>query len=402
MRAQFALIVRDPVLRMLCLAVLLTGTYGSSIGIYQSLIGITVFHLSDTAYSVVLAGILAMSVSASVGIGIVTDQRPSRRRMAMLATAMMICGASTVWLGHAPVFFVLAHVGMIPFNAALFGQVFAVTRLQTAHLSRRDRDGIMAIVRALFAVPFVIVLPLWGRSFAAGLPLTTVYPVAAGVAATLLALILFAWPRDAVAPWTEQKSGLGFRASLREMAHPPLLLRVMLVGAIHSGSAIAGVILSLVFEQAAHRTTADVGLFFGIFVAIEVAVTLSVGQVLKLLPRLKIIALGAVTYAIFLLLLPWVAPTPYVWLLTIPAGAGGALIYALAIGYLQDLLGARAGAGSSLLAVMRIAADGLCAAIFAVGTWLGGYSLVAIMGATTMVLAISLILWLDRGRHASI
>jgi hypothetical protein len=316
--------------------------------------------------------------------------------MGLFATTMMILGTFTVWNGQSVTAFVLAHMLLIPLSGSLLGQLFAVARLVTADLPRNDRDALLAILRALFAVPFVIVLPLWGQAFQAGLSLLVIYPTTMVVALLQLAVILRFWPADTRAPWREQKSGLGFRASLAEMLRGPVLLRVMLVGAMHSGTAICGVILGLVFAQASGRGTADVGLFFGLFVAIEVVVTLLIGQLLLVLRRLHVIALGVVTYAGFLALMPFLAPTPWIWLLVFPAGAGGAMIYALAIGYLQDLLGARAGAGASLLALQRLSTEGLSATIFAFGAWVHGYDLVALLGALTMMLAIGAILWLDR------
>ena len=77
-------------------------------------------------------------------------------------------------------------------------------------------------------------------------------------------------------------------------------------------------------------------------------------KLLRVMPRLWIIASGAGIYAVFLGLLPILAPTPWVWALVFPAGAGGAMVYALAIGYLQDLMGRRAGAGASLIALQRL------------------------------------------------
>ena len=112
--------------------------------------------------------------------------------------------------------------------------------------------------------------------------------------------------------------------------------------------------------------------------------------------RLHIIAVGTFAYAGFMALLPLLADTGALWLLIVPAGVGGAFIYALAIGYLQDLLGKRAGAGSSLIALQRLSSDGLSALIFAIGAALSGYGLVMVMGAVTISAAMIAILWLDR------
>lgn len=396
MIAAFRLIRGDATLRLMIWAMLLQGGFAASVGTYQSLIAVTIFGLSDNAYALILLASLLVSVAASIGVGILTDQRPSRRVLALCAAATMAAGGLLVLAGQSPVAFVLAHVLLLPVTGTLFGQLFAVARLVTANLPRADRDGIMAILRATFALPFVVLLAIWGAVFAAGLPLIAVYGWTAISGALLMALIATRWPRDRDAPWTEVKSGLGFRASLSEMLHGPVLLRVALVGAIHSGSALSGVIVGLLLHAVPGRGAGDVGAFFAVFVAIEIAVTLSVGTLRRSFRRLHIIAAGVFIYAAGLALLPAFAAGPGLWLLCIPYGAGGAMIYALAIGYLQDQLGSRAGAGASLLALQQIAAQGLSAAVFALGAALGGYGLAAVMGAVVMVVAMLAILWLDR------
>jgi len=397
---QFRLIAADPTLRLVVGAVLLFGIHAASVAIYQSLIAISIFGISDRFYSIVLLVALIVSVGASVGVGIVTDQRPSRRMMALGASALMVAGSALVWIGNSPAFFVVAHMLLLPASGSLFGQLFAVARLASARLAPQDRDAVLTIVRATFALPFMIVLPLWGMAFDEGLSLLAIYPAVLAVSLCLLALIWLRWPADEAAPWTEQKSGLGFRASIGEIVTRPVLIRVMLMGAIHSGSAISGVVVGLIFDEASGRGAGDVGLFFGLFVAVEVVVTLSVGQLLRVMPRLWIITSGAGIYAVFLGLLPILAPSPWVWALVFPAGVGGAMVYALAIGYLQDLMGRRAGAGASLIALQRLSSDGISALIFAIGTWLSGYGLVSILGAAALFAAGAAILWLDRGREA--
>ncbi len=396
----FRLILANPTLSMIAAAFLLFGSHVASIGPYQSLIAIRLFGISDAAYSAIMVVGVLVSVSASIGVGIITDQRPSRRMMALWAAAAIVAGGALVGVSRSPAAFVVAHLVFLPLSGSLFGQLFAVARLAASEFSPKDRDAIMATVRAIFAIPFVLVLPLWGWAVDAGLPLWAIYPGISLWGLALVLLILRYWPSDKVAHWKETRSGLGFRASLSELMALPVLIRVFLVGAIHSGTALGGVLLGLCLEQVPGRGTGDVGQFFALFVVFEVIATLTVGYFLNWFRRLHLIAFGALTYAVFLVLLPVLAPGPYVWLLVLPAGIGGAFIYALAIAYLQDLLGQRAGAGSSLIALQRIAADGLAAVVFALGTWASGYGLAATLGAAVMVLAIAATILLDRQRAA--
>ena len=394
--SHIGIIWRDPFLRMIGVASILFGVFAASFSPYNSLLGITVFGLSDAGYAGVLIASLIVSVIAAISVGIVTDQRPSRKPMALLAAFGIVAGTVLAWGGNTQLSFVIAHVVLLPISGTILGQLFAITKLYTQSWHAADRDGITSVVRALFAVPFVVVLPVWGYLFDQGLHLTALYPAMFFVGLIFAGLIWRRWPDDAKAPWVEEKSGLGFMASVKELLAEHIVWRIVWMGAVHSGSTLMSVILALVFLQADGRTTGDVGLFFGAFVALEILVMLTVGTLSKHIRRLHIIAAGAVLYAIFMALLPVLAPYNTVWLLIIPVAVGGGLLYGLSISYLQDLLGKRAGAGASLVALQRLVSEGLAAVLFAVGAAIGGYHLAAFMGAVTILIGAAMLLYLDR------
>lgn len=394
MRNGPALVLKDPSLRMIAGGILLFGSFMASLGAHQSLLAVQVFGLPDTGYAALLLIAMAVSVSGSIGMGIATDRGPRRRDMALLAALCSLLGAALVAVARAPWAFVLAHAVLIPAGATIFGQLFAAARLASQAHPPEAGPSILAVLRALFAVPWVLLLPFWGLAFDRGLPLWTIYPAVAVLAALLLLLVWRAWPRDDAAPWEETKSGLGFRASLREMAAGPVALRVALIGMLHTGPAVMGIIVGLLFAQVG-RGPGDVGLFFGLFIAVEVLGTIIAGAMAAHLPRLVLIATGVWLYALFLALLPFLAETPWLWALVVPAGLGGGFLFTLAIGYLQDLLARRPGAGGSLIAVQRVAAEGLTTAIYGFGAWAQGYATVSVLGAGAMLIAMGTILRLD-------
>ena len=398
MRAALALVWRDAFLRHLAGITLIFGGWIATIGPFQSLVAVELFGLSDQEYAGLLLAALLLSVAASVGIGIVTDQRPSRRLMALMAAGALAAGGAVVALTGSVAGFVLAHVVFLPVAGTILGQIVAVARLHGADRTTAERDAILAVLRACMAAPWIILPAFWGAVQAAGTSLLVLYPVLATFGMVKLALIARSWPADSAAPWTERKSGLGFRASLAEMMAGPVALRVMLFGAIHMGGALTGTLVGLTFAEAG-RPIADVGLFFSVFVLFETLGTFAIGTLVLRFRRLHIVAAGTVLYALYLALLPFLAGSWTVWLLTPLAGFGGAFIYTLAISYLQDLLGARAGAGASLMALQRLSSDGLSAVIFALGAWVAGYWLVALLGAFGTILAIAAILVLDARRR---
>jgi MFS transporter, SET family, sugar efflux transporter len=399
MRRQVAIIWGNPTLRMLFGVTLGFGAYVSTIGPYQSLIAVRALGISESAYAAILAGSLVVAVLTSVGIGILTDQRPSRRLMALVSCASVVISALLVGLGQSAAAFVVAHAILLPVSGTLFGQIFAVARLSTANLPPADRDSVLTILRGMFAVPWLIVLPAWGLAFDQGLSILAVYGGLVVFGAANFLFVWRFWPSDAGAPWVEVKSGLRFRAALAEILTPPVFLRVQLIGILQTGGALCGILVGLTFAEAG-RGTGEVSLFFAIFVAIEAIATLTLAPALRILGRMVLITLGVLLYAVFIGLLPHLAGSWLVWMLAIPAGLGGAFIYPLVIFYLADLLGARAGAGASLLALGRIGQDGMSAGSFWIGTLIAGYGLVAALGAAATLLALALVVWLDRNRPA--
>lgn len=394
------LVLRNPTLRMLAICAAMLGCFAASLAPYQSLIAVGLFGLSNAAYAAVLVAALAISVAVSVGIGIVTDQHPARRLVALVASLATFAAGVLVWFWPSAISFVLAHVVLFPLAGAVMGQIFAVARLACLTMDADRRDGVIALIRTCIAVPFVLILPIWGVLAENGISLLTIYAGIIGFGLMQTALVLRHWPPDDRAPWVEVKSGIGFRASLAEMLHGPVLLRVQLFGVLHAGGAMVGIITGLVFA-AAGRGTDQVGLFFALFVAFEVASIVLIAPLRRHFRRLTLITAGVLTYAAGIALLPFWVDSALVWLLVIPAGVGGGLIYNLAVGYLQDLLGARPGAGASLLVLQRVATDSVAAGAFWIGTLISGYGLAALLAAACMALAMAAVLALDRLRVAT-
>lgn len=392
MPTALATILRDPLLRAVSIACFLFGAFAASIAPYQSLIAIHVLGLSDRTYAGVLVSASLVSVTSAVAIGVLTDQGLSRRSVALASATAMILGSALVWLRPSPGAFAVAHALILP-AAPVFGQVFAMARLASLPHPPLQRDAIMATVRAIFALPFVVVLPMWSAALSQGAGLLAIYPVLAVLAAALWLVVLFGWPKSLP---QDRPSGQSFAAALREIGHPRIGLRVALLGGITAAISTYMVLIGLVFAATAGRTESEVALFVGFVAGLEVPFMLAMPLLLRRVHRIVLIALGAAVYGGWLALLPVLAPTPLVWLLVLPASAGGAAVLTLPIAYLQDLLADRPGAGASLMALQKVSGDAACAACFAAGTALSGYGLVALMAGTLAALGGGLLWWADR------
>lgn len=386
----------DPALRAAGLVMALQGAVVCSFGPYFSTLAVNSYGFGDRGYAILLALSSIVSVSASVIGGIRADQTANRRKVTLTAVLSLILGAGLMTATPGPWIFALAAAFLIPISSISFGQVFALARLAATSYPPDQRDGIMAVIRALFAAPFIVVLPLWSVAFAAGASVTMIFPVALVLSAAMLAAVLHLWPADGSTPWDDRPSGLSFRAALAEMGRLSIAARVVALGAVTGASTIYMSIISLVMVAEVARSTADVALYVGLVAGLEVPFMLVLPSLTRGIPRTRLILIGAGLYGIHVAFLPFLAGSALVWLLVIPAAIGGAVTLTVPIAYLQDLMADRPGAGASLMAVQRLAGDVIAATCFAIGTALAGYGTVAFLGVAASLIGAAALWAADR------
>lgn len=386
----------DPALRAAGLVMALQGAVVCSFGPYFSTLAVNSFGFGDKGYAILLALSSLVSVAASVIGGIRADQTANRRKVTLLAVLSLILGTGLMSVTPGPWVFALAAALLIPVSSITFGQVFALARLAATRYPPDQRDGVMAVIRALFAAPFVVVLPLWSLAFAAGASVTLIFPVALILSAAMLAAVLRLWPADGTTPWDDRPSGLTFSAALAEMGRLPIAARVIALGAVTGASTVYMAIISLVMTPEVGRGTADVALYVGLVAGLEVPFMLLLPNLARGIPRTRLIFAGAALYGIHVALLPVLAGSAFVWLLILPAAIGGAVTLTIPIAYLQDLMADRPGAGASLMAVQRLAGDVIAATCFALGTTLAGYGTVAVLGVAVSLVGAAALWVADR------
>lgn len=390
------LIWRDPSLRLAAALLVVMGASVASIIPFQSIIAIEILGFSDAGYAVVLALDAVLGVAAAVYVGVLTDARSDRRTVSLIAACLGMVGTTLMWLSPSILTFFLTHALIYPLGGALFTQTFALIRLASEEMPQDDRDSVLSAVRAFLAVPFLAVLPVWSLVFQGETSLLVVYVAILALQVLTLALVAFGWPSDRTAGWATEKSDLSIRQGLAELARGPVVVRVFAMGAIISGLPIYMAVLGLAFESVPERSRSETAIFFALVAGLEVPVMLGMGALLARYRRRTLIAAGAVLYGLFLILLPVLLTSPLVWLLVLPAALGGGVILSLPLAYLQDLMAGRPGAGGSLLAVQRVISNGIAALVFAGGTLIGGYGLVAALSGVGMLLSVAFYLWLDR------
>lgn len=394
--APFRPILRIPALRLAAVLLVLFGAHAATLAPYVSTLAVTRFGLGDRAFAVLLVAAALVAVSSSVVFGILADQRANRRVIALVSLAALSFGTGLVALWPATPSFVWAHAVLLPVAGAIFGQIFALARLAATTCPERERPVVLSTLRALFALPWVVVLPIWSVVFRADLPLTLVYPVCLALAVVMLALALAFWPRDGATLWADAPSGLSFRAALHEMAHPAVLIRVLALGTINGAVMLYMVVVGLVFAAIPFRGAADTALYAGIMAGLEVPFMLALPLVIGRLRQTWLIFIGTALYALHLAGIPLLAQTPAVWALTLSGAVGGAIVLTQPMAYLQELMAERPGAGASLMALQKLAGDGFSALVFALGTALAGYGLAAALGAGLSLLGAAALIVLDR------
>ncbi|MGB5557977.1 MAG: hypothetical protein WBN04_08180 [Paracoccaceae bacterium] len=256
----------------------------------------------------------------------------------------------------------------------------------------------MAAIRALFALSFVIVLPLWSLAFSYGTSLIMVYAFIAIASGTIVALLLTRWPAAAPAGWNDRKSGISFLAALRELLAGAVMLRLGVIAAVQAGVTLYMMLLGLILTASAGRGTSDTSLFAGLVAGLEVPFMLLVPLLLNRVSKSAVIAGAALIHAGFLATFPMVAANPAVWLLVLPAAIGAAVTLSVPIAYMQDLMSERPEAGGALIAVLGVTSQIIAAAVFAVGTALSGYGFAAVLGAALAAVAGVALLVMDRRR----
>ena len=390
-------VLRDPTLRLIAWALLLMGALNASVYPYQSLVGIERIGLSEPAFALILVAASLVSVTAAVLLGILSDQKADRRRVALFTAASGTAGVGMMMVAPSPLTFALCHGLLFPVYSSLYGQLFALARLARAD-DGAARDAILSTIRSAMSLSFLGMLVFWTFAFGWGLDVMAVY-VSASLASVALAVLLhLKWPKDGQTGWEDRPSGLNFTRAMAEIASPPILIRLLLLGAIASAGNLYMILASLVFEASPTRDAGTTALYIGLVAGWEVPFMLLLPLVTHRFRRATLIAGGTLVYCLHLALMPVLTDSAWLWLLPLLAGLGGTAILTLPIAYYQDLLAGRPGTAGAMLSLQRLVSELLAAFAFAGGSFIGGHAATALLGAAVALTGAVVLWWIDRRR----
>ncbi len=370
---------------------MLLGAHNASVYPYQSLIAIERIGLSEPAFALVLVLASITAVTASVLFDILGDQRGNRWRIALVATVASLLGLLLMLGFPGNLSLILCHGILLLIASSLYGQLFALARL--AALDSHSRD---AALRSAMSISFLAMLVFWTFGFAAQIDVMAIY-VSAGLASIgQLTLVYFSWPLDGATAWADRRSGLNFAQAFKEIPHPGILLRQLLLGAISATGIMYMVLISLVFEDSAVRDASDVAVYVGLVAGWEMPCLLLLSRIAGRFRCATLLAVGGAVYTLHVLALPMLCDTVWMWVMQLVAGTGGTAIISLPISYFQDLMHSRPGTAGAMLALQTLVSDVLGAAAFAMGTTIGGYETIAVIGSAMALVGGAGLLWVDR------
>ncbi len=355
----------DRLLRLAFMCITLMGVGVAAVVPFQSVIGIERLGFSNAAYAIMTTLGAGFSVAASISVGIYSDQTGRYREVLTGCTIVGICAGLCVFVLPAKATFLLAHVVLFPIAATTFTQYFAMASLATSNNDRLDKDVSLSLIRAAFAGAFGLTPPLLAVAVAGGMDLLAVYGFVALVNTVVLLLVITQWPHERGS--LSKQSGITFFAALRELSETAVLVRLGLIAVIVSMNNLYNIVLGLIILNHLGGSESDVGWFAGGVALVEAPVMLMGAMILRHITRTGMIFVGVLIYAIFVASLGLFPQMESVWIMIIPGGIGAGILLSITVGYVQDLVASRPGAGSSLVSVSHFGGTMFASLVFAAG-----------------------------------
>ncbi|GGX62871.1 MFS transporter [Tateyamaria omphalii] len=387
----------DKLMQVALVGLTFMGVGAASVAPLQSIIGIEEIGFSDAAYAVIVTSGAFFSVVASILVGIYTDQT-GRFREALLA-ALVVGTVAGLLMFFAPskIAFLLVHVVLFPVGATAFTQYFAISVVAANENPQLDRPYAATLSRATFSAAFALTPVIWGYVLVQGVDVLAAYAVVAGANILAFVAVMMLWRRNHSVSETA-KSGQGILASLLELTDLGLLVRMVLICVISATNGLYNILLGLLILNNLGGAESDVAVFAGLVAFVEIPVMLLAVRFLRVMSASFLILIGVVIYGGFLAILGAVPSIGFAWWLVLPAGVGAGIVLSIPIGYVQNLVADRAGAGSSLLSVNHFGGAIIASVIFALGSGVTDYQGIAMIGAMIACASAGCLYFLDQRR----
>ncbi len=391
-----ALLRRYPVVRASALAIFLYGFAGAATSPYQSMVAIRELGLSDSGYAaiglVASLGYVVMAIAA----GFLSDKFHSYRGPLVFVTAFGILGYGVIFAFPSPLTFAVATIGPLALFHATNSMLFGAVRAQTDRFEPEDARIVNALMRIMVSLAWVLVPGIVGLILRGQSSMIWAWAISAGFAALCMATVAFGL-RDDAPPVTRARPVL---RDLRVLMGPGLLGRVLGVALISQVLHVNGAVLPLIVTGQAGGAPEDIGFLVGLVAALEVVFMIFWAWAVRGHQTVPALLIGSTLYLVYLGAIAAASAPWQVYVASLIAGFAAAALVSLPISYLLDLIRDRPGLSASLLSVNMFLGGALGAAVFAIGTRIGGYGVTAILSGLLGVFGAALLYALERRAHA--
>jgi MFS family permease len=388
-------VFRNPAIRVSMIAIFTFGFAGATTTPYRSVVGILELGLSNEVYSALIFAAAAVNVIVSILFGNLADRLGEYRTMMLVAATFGVVGYGAVYFFPTQGIFVLSALLLLPVYGSLNSLLFANVRAAARGMAPGEVATVNSGVRAMISLSWVLVPGLTGVLLSSSPSMLPAYLFASMSCLVCLGLVGVLLPRQSGTD-NAATHHLSYLAALGQVISPRIISRVMAVALISSTLHVNDAILPLVVTGAAHGTVADIGILVGIVALLEVVFIIVWSRMLRIVGQLAALVLGALIYAVYLILLAFADQPWHVYALTLISGIGAASLISIPITYLQDLIADRPGLGSALISVNIFLGAGLSAVLFAAGTAITSYSGTAVVAAFSGLAGTAWLLFLDR------
>jgi SET family sugar efflux transporter-like MFS transporter len=329
-----------PKLPRLLVSVLLLGIADSMIGPYLVLFGADEAHLSPLRVGVFMSVIAVSGLAVSAWLGRRYD-RSASRAPAFIALAAPAVGYLALTTTTSYALLLLIAAAFLGAGMAAFPQLFTLAR---THLDRsaggsagRGTPALRSVWSLAWAIgPMIGAAVLAWQGYRGLLVLTALAFALVAVPLLLLGATPAAPPRPAAAAGTRLTR--------------PMLLAAASFTLFHTAMLSGSVVLPLYLTRTLERPNGDVGLLFSACALVEVPAALSLALLPARVRKRRVILLGMVLLVAYFLLVAATSSMPLLIGTQLARGVALAVVGALGIIYVQDLLPRATGRATALFA----------------------------------------------------
>lgn len=352
---------RLPVAAILSACLFLIGMSAAATGPYRAIAAIDGLGMSNALYALIITLSSVGIAAASLVMGYFSDKIPDRRLLVVACAALGALAYGLIYAVPTQLVYIIAFCAVLPFGGALFSQTFAFSRAYYNLQNPARAEFSMSALRTVFSVSWVVVPPLAGW-IASSYSVFDLFAVAAlaHIGCTLIFGLLLVNPSARIG-----SAG----ASHAEAAGPPIqasrLVGIGGVTLVRVALTLHLTTLPLALINDFGGTLRDVGISASLAAGLEVPCMLAWGWAAGRLAKEAILAVNALIYALYMLLLFFADSVQAVlWLQGLNAVATAALL-SLTISYMQDSIKGRVGLSTSLMDVVTVVSAFMAAAVFA-------------------------------------